>query len=136
MADVIQTKRHFWAARRAFIAVAAIYALFTQVIGAGFAVGSLHGGSEGAFFFGQICALEKAQRSNDTSPRPVTHHVGACCIVHTTAFKEPDPGPAAIVELASRPRNWAPFGSYLVGGFGANPELHPLSARAPPLDRA
>jgi len=136
MADVIRTKRHRWAVRRAFIAVAAVCALFTQAIVAGFAAASLSGVPDGVSFLGQICAPEKAQRSNDPPPTPVAHHVGACCVVHTTAFKEPDPGPAAFVELASRPTNWAPFRSYLVGGFGANPELHPLSARAPPLDRA
>ena len=87
---------------------------------------------KGAGFFSAICASDNVPPADSDSSAPVRHHADVCCILHSGAAVEAEVqrAPPEILRKESPPVLAAP--AIVIDAVSADPELRPLSPRAPP----
>jgi hypothetical protein len=109
------------------LAVAILLAL--QIFSVGFTSGAM---AKGGDVFGVVCATDKASPTNSNPSSPVSHHVDMCCVLHSSAAVEPDAprSPPGLLSKEAPPVLPAP--TFDIDAICADPELRPLSPRAPP----
>lgn len=118
------------------VATLAACLLLSQIVLAGLAAAAVSGGGQGVFF-GAACAPPPAANgvsSGDTQPSAPSsgRHHGLCCVLHCGAMGAPAVKPVSPVLLNYPASAMAPAPLYRVDGDSADPELAPLSPRAPP----
>jgi hypothetical protein len=117
---------------RAFVALTVACVLLLQIAILGLTIGSVSGGTGGAFF-SVNCASPQMPTSDGVPAVPATtHQHGFCCILHGAAPPIPRVEQAPSVVLArSEPEPTSPP-HFSIDAIHLAPELAPLSARAPP----
>ncbi len=106
--------------------------LLLQTVIAGLAAGASFSGAN-SDILRLVCSADKAGAASNGDPQaPVSHHVGACCILHNEAAVEPDAAPTSIAGLAPTPPAIAMLPPTPTDALRGAPELAPQSARAPP----
>jgi hypothetical protein len=104
------------------------------------AVAAANAASGGQAWLPVYCApqTDSAPAGGDApaSPPGHRHHDGACCVLHSNAFAAPAAKPDFAPAKSTSEPAAAPFAAFAADAVGADPELSPLSARAPPAHAA
>lgn len=118
-----------WMSGRIAVIFAAVGLLLLQTATAGIAIG-LSSSQANAGLSGLVCSTGKASDAGKgDSQDQVSHHSGACCILHAQAAIEPDPAPSAFQGFVTP----ATIGLKIAAdAIRVAPELASRSARAPP----
>jgi hypothetical protein len=117
-------------AERSAVALAAVFLFLLQIVSIGFATGAMAGG---AGLLGVVCASTQILPTDSSQPvAPVDHHVDACCILHGDVVVGADVQRAPTAVVAEEKPKRLPAPSYEIDALRDDPEMRPLSPRAPP----
>ncbi len=115
---------------RSAVALAAVLLFLLQIVSLGFATGAMAGD---AGLFGVVCGSTQILPRDSSQPvAPIDHHVGACCILHGDVVVGADVQRAPTVVVSEETPKRLPAPSYEIDALRDDPEMRPLSPRAPP----
>ncbi len=121
--------RRTWSTEKTATCLAVVFLFVLQIVSVGFATGAMAGGSGP---LGAACATVKASPTKSDPSSPVSHHLDVCCVLHSSSAIGPDAQRSAprIFFKEAPPVLRAP--AFKIDAVSADPELRPLSPRAPP----
>lgn len=111
--------------------------MLLQVVLAGFATAAVENSSD-VEHFAPFCVSQNIDAPDGAPIVPPTHHKSGCCIIHCGGLAAAPVAPVSVIVLNHAAPAVVSIAHYRnrIDGLRRDPELSPLSPRAPPVGGA